>query len=64
MQRRRSTPHSFEDQIAAEKKRLEERIITTPHGAQRDVLVKKIRQLDTACHMNDWLRSPGLQPPE
>jgi hypothetical protein len=64
MQRRRSNPHPFEDQIAAEKKRLQEQIIATPQGAQRDVLVKKIRQLDTACHMNDWLRSPGLQPPE
>jgi hypothetical protein len=28
------------------------------HGPQRDALEKKIRQLDTASHMNDWLRSP------
>lgn len=64
MQRRRSMPHSFEDQIATEKKRLEEQIAAIPHGPQRDALVKKIRQLETASHMNEWLRSPGLQPPE
>ena len=64
MQRRRSQPHSFESQIAAEKIRLQEQLAVTAHGPQRDVLVKKIRQLDTASHMSDWLRSPGLQPPE
>jgi hypothetical protein len=64
MQRRRSVPHSFEGQIAAEKKRLEEQIAGTPHGPQRDALVKKIRQLETAGHMNEWLVSPGLRSPD
>jgi hypothetical protein len=64
MQRRRSVPHSFEGQIAAEKKRLAEQIAGTPHGPQRDAIVKKIRQLDTASHMSDWLKSPGLKPPD
>jgi hypothetical protein len=61
--RRRSTPHSFEDQIAAEKSRLEAQAATLPPGPQRDALLKKIRQLETASHMNAWLTSPGLQPP-
>jgi hypothetical protein len=64
MQRRRSQPHSFEAQIAAEKIRIQEHLAVTAHGPQRDALVKKIRQLETASHMNEWLRSPGLQPPE
>lgn len=64
MQRRRSAPHSFEGQIAAEKKRLEEQLSGIAHGPQRDALVKKIRQLDTASHMNDWLQSPELRPPQ
>ena len=63
MQRRRSPIHTFEDQIAAEKARVEEQLVEISHGPQRDALLKKIRQLDTASHMNDWLRSPGLQPP-
>jgi hypothetical protein len=61
--RRRSTPHSFEEQIAAEKSRLEEQAATLPPGPQKDALLKKIRQLETASHMNAWLTSPGLQPP-
>jgi hypothetical protein len=63
-QRSSSKPHSFEDRIAAEKSRVEEQLAGISHGPQRDELVKKIRQLDTASHLNEWLRSPGLQPPE
>jgi hypothetical protein len=32
-------------------------------GRERDALIKRARQLDVACHMNEWLSSPGLQPP-
>jgi hypothetical protein len=62
-QRVRSKPHSLEAQIAAEKARCTEQLAAAPHGPERDALVKKIRQLDTASRMNDWLRSPGLKPP-
>jgi hypothetical protein len=64
MQRRRSIPHTFEDQIAAEKARLEAQIARLRPGPQRDGLLKKISQLETASHMNEWLTSPGLQPPK
>ena len=64
MQRhRRSVPHSFEDQIAAEKSRLEAQAADLPPGPQKDALLKKIRQLETASHVNQGLTSPGLQPP-
>jgi len=64
MQRSSSKPHSFEDRISAEKSRAEEQLAGVSHGPQRDALVKKIRQLDIARHLNEWLMSPGLQPPE
>jgi hypothetical protein len=64
MQRRRSTPHTFENQIAAEKARLEAQVADLPHGHQKDALLRKIRQLDAASHMNEWLSSPGLQAPK
>jgi hypothetical protein len=64
MQRRRSAPHTFEENIAAEKARCEGQLASAPHGPQRDALVKKIRQLTTASHMSEWLQSPGLRPPE
>ena len=63
-QRRQSPPHTFEGQIAAEKARCEEQLAKTPHGPERDALVQKIRQLDAASHMSDWLKSPELRPPE
>jgi hypothetical protein len=63
MQRRRSKPHTFEDQIAAEKARLEAQAFQTPQGPEKIRLLRKIRQLDAASHMSDWLRSSELKPP-
>ena len=33
-------------------------------GRERDELLKKARQADTAAHLDDWANSPGLQPPK
>jgi hypothetical protein len=63
MQRRRSAPHTFEDRIAAEKAKLEAQAAKLKPGPQVDALREKIRQLETASHMNEWLSSPGLQSP-
>jgi hypothetical protein len=64
MQRRRqSTPHIFKENLAAEKAKLEARIAKLKPCPERDALVRKIRQLDTAAHLSDWLSSPGLTPP-
>jgi hypothetical protein len=35
-----------------------------PHGRERDKLIKKARQLQTASKMNQWLASPELTPPK
>ena len=64
MQRRRSVPHTFEDRIAAEKSRLEAQAAELSPGSQKDRLLEKISQLETAAHINEWLTSPGLQPPK
>jgi hypothetical protein len=34
-----------------------------PHGKEREALIRKARQLETASHINEWLSSPGLTPP-
>lgn len=34
-----------------------------PPGKDRDALLKKARQLDTASHINEWLSSSGLRTP-
>jgi hypothetical protein len=64
MKRQRSVPHTFEGNIAAEKVRLEAEAARLKPGPAQDALSRKIRQLDTAAHIGDWLSSPGLQPPK
>jgi hypothetical protein len=65
MQRRRqSIPRIFKESITTEKAKLEAQIAKLKHGPERDALLKKIRQLDTAAHLSEWLSSPGLQPPK
>jgi hypothetical protein len=61
--RRRSAPHTFEENIAAQKAKLEAQLSGLKPGPQMDALRKKIRQLETASHMSEWLSSPGLQTP-
>jgi hypothetical protein len=35
-----------------------------PHGRMRDLAERKARQVDTASHLSQWLRSPGLRVPD
>ena len=63
MERRRSVPHTFEENIAAEKAKLEAQIAQLKPGPQMDAVLKKIRHLETASHMSEWLSSTGLQAP-
>lgn len=64
MKRRGSVPHTFEENIAAERAKLEAEVAKLTPGPQMEALRKKIRQLDTAAHMNEWLGSAGLTPPK
>jgi hypothetical protein len=34
-----------------------------PYGPEREALMRKARQLETASHLNEWVTSPGLQAP-
>ena len=31
---------------------------------ERDALLRKARQTETVAHIDEWLSSPGLQPPK
>jgi hypothetical protein len=35
-----------------------------PYGKEREALVRKARQLQTASQINQWLSSPELQSPK
>jgi hypothetical protein len=62
MQRRRSVPHSFEENLAAEKAKLEAQVAQLKPGPQKDGLLSKIRQLETALHINETDCSAGRSP--
>ncbi|MBR0696311.1 hypothetical protein [Bradyrhizobium lablabi] len=62
--RRRSQPHTFEENMDAEKARVEEAFENIEPGPERDLLERKLCQIETASHIHEWLTSPGLQPPK
>ena len=64
MQRKRSIPHSLDERLAAEKKQLEELVALLAPGSVKDAVLRKIGQLDTAIHVNELLKSPGLRSAE
>ena len=65
MKRRRfKQTTTLEERLAQEAQRLREEAKRLPHGPEREILLRKARQAETGSHISDWLRSPGLQPPE
>ncbi|MEZ2141858.1 hypothetical protein AAE026_06000 [Bradyrhizobium sp. DN5] len=54
----------LEIRLAAEAERLREEAKSLPPGAARDEMLRKARQAETGSQMSEWLRSPGLQPPD
>jgi hypothetical protein len=56
-------PHTFEERLAEQKARLEQRAHQLKPGPERDELLRKAEQIDTATHINEWLNS-GLQAPK
>jgi hypothetical protein len=64
MQRNRFTQTiTLGDRLADEAERLRQKALTVQVGRERDSLLRKARQLETAAHVNEWLSSSGLQTP-
>jgi hypothetical protein len=65
MERRRfKQTQSLEERLAKEAKRLRAEAKLLPPGAARDELIRRARHAETGSHMSEWLRSPGLRPPD
>jgi hypothetical protein len=65
MQRRRFKHIlSFPERLGQEAERLRAEAEKLPQGTERDELLRKARQAETASHVNEWLSSPGLRAPE
>ena len=63
MLRSRSHPHTFQERLDAQKAHLEKKASQLKPGPERDDLLRRAEQIDTAKHINEWLNSSGLQPP-
>lgn len=67
MAQRRRIKHNttFEEGLAEEAIKFKEAAQKQPPGSTaRELLLRRARQAETASHINNWLRSPGLRPPE
>lgn len=55
---------TFEDRLAEEAIKFKEAAEKQPPGSTaRELLLRRARQAETAAHINERLRSPGLRPP-
>ncbi len=64
LRRRFKQTKSLEERLSEQAKRLREEAKLLSPGAVREGLLRKARQAETASRINEWLSSPGLQPPE
>ena len=54
----------LQDRRTPEAMRLKDEANELPPGPLRDAGIRKARQAATACHVDEWLSSPGLQAPQ
>ena len=55
---------TFPDRLLDFARDTRERAEQLPPGPERDELIRKARQAETASRIDDWVNSPGLQPPK
>jgi hypothetical protein len=56
--------HRFDNSPPAKAERLRMEARGTPPGVRRDELLRRALQIDTAFQVEEWLKSPGPQPPK
>jgi hypothetical protein len=65
MQRRRFKHMlSFPDRLEQEGRSLKHRAHKIRRGKEREMLLRRASQLETAVQINDWLSSQSLQAPK
>jgi hypothetical protein len=66
MQRRRRFKQtaSLKERLVSFAKEVREKASHLPPGAEKDSMLKRASQADTAAHLDDWASSVGLQPPK
>jgi hypothetical protein len=65
MQRRRfKNTLTFPDQLKNFAEELKAKAAALRPGPERDALLKRARQAETASRIDEWVNSRGLQPPK
>ena len=54
----------LQDRLASFAKEARAKAWVLPSGAEKDDLLRRARQADTAAQLDDWINSPGLQLPK
>ena len=54
---------SLSERLEQEAARLRAQAKSLPYGPERERLLRKARQAETATHVDEWLSSPGLRTP-
>ena len=64
--RRRRVKHevSFRDRLLKSAQDAREQAALLPYGAERDRLLQRARQNETAAKIDTWISSPGSRPPD
>lgn len=62
MRRRVKQTETLERRLTEEAAKLRKEAQGTPPGVERERLMRRARQAETASQMNEWLSSHGLQP--
>jgi hypothetical protein len=55
---------SLKDWLSVFAMEVRQKAAELPPGIERDVLLRRARQADTATHLDAWVNSSGLQPPK
>jgi hypothetical protein len=64
MKRRIKQSITFKDRLAEFAKEVRDEAKKLPPGVEKDGMLHKARQADTAALLDNWVNSPGLQPPK
>jgi hypothetical protein len=64
-ERRRRTKHAktFKERLIEEAARFREAAEQLPPGTERELLMKRVRQAESAAEISDWLGKPQAVPP-
>ena len=64
LRRRFEQIRPLDQRLEEEAKRLRKEAQGTPPGDEREKLIRRARQAETALRIEEWLRSPGLRSPK